>query len=128
MKIRAIVVPSFLTMCLALAGPAFAQVANPGAEAQWQSFLSNHPEVSASMANNPNYLSNHPGVATWLEQHPDVAAQARQEGQVGSGYRQNQWRAQNDANFGREGAERDPSWEGEHSRRDYAGHHSRSIF
>jgi len=128
MNSRTMVALSFLTMGLALAGSAFAQVANPGAEAQWQSYLSNHPEVSAGMANNPNYLNSHPGVATWLEQHPDVAAQARQDGQVGGAYRQNQWRVQNDRNFGSEGAERNPNWEGHHGRGNYADHHGRDIF
>jgi hypothetical protein len=75
--------------CLALCGSAMAQ--NPAAEAQWNRYLANHPNVSAQMATNPNYMAQHPGVAKWLQQHPDVASYARQQGQVGGWDSHNQW-------------------------------------
>jgi hypothetical protein len=41
MKIRTTLISSLLAMSLAISGSAFAQAVNPGAEAQWQQFLSN---------------------------------------------------------------------------------------
>lgn len=118
MKIRIVVLLSCLTVGLALTGSAFAQVVNPTAETEWQSFLSNHPGVSSDMANNPNYLNSHPGVATWLEQHPDVAAQARQDGQIGGAYRQNRFGSAYGQN----------QWRGGHARNQYAQHYNRHFF
>jgi hypothetical protein len=136
MKPRMMILLSCLTMGLALTGSAFAQVANPSAESQWQSFLSNHPGVSSNMANNPNYLSSHPGVATWLEQHPDVAAQARQDGQIGNAYGQNRYgnaygqnrygNAYGQNRFG--GAYGQNQWRGAHARNHYAQRYNHHFF
>jgi hypothetical protein len=127
MKTRIMVLLSCLVAGLALTGSAFAQAANPNAESQWQSFLSNHPGVTSNMASNPNYLNSHPGVATWLEQHPDVAAQARRDGQIGNAYGQNRFGSAYGQNrFGN--TYRQNQWRGAHARDHYAQRNNHHFF
>jgi len=92
MRTRTILVFAVAAMaCVMMAGSALAQLPNPGAEAQWNRFLANHPSVEAGMVNNPGYLNAHPGIAKWLQEHPDVAAYARQQGEIGGWDKHNQY-------------------------------------
>jgi hypothetical protein len=72
-----------LALLLSVAvSPAFAQAPNPGAEAEWQQFLSRHPGLAEhpGWLHNPTYMHDHPNLAKWLQQHPRVLAESRNEG------------------------------------------------
>ena len=62
--------------CLGLGSPVFAQA--PGAEADFQRYIANHPELQRdpSLMNNPSYLRAHPAFAQFLVDHPEVRQQA----------------------------------------------------
>jgi len=90
MKTRAISIAIAILGCALFAGVALAQP-NPEAEAEWQRYLANHPQVRADLINDPHYLSKNPGVANWLHLHPKVYEYARQQGQIGGWDAHNQW-------------------------------------
>jgi len=89
------------------AAPVFAQVPNPVAEQNWQTYLSNHPGLAENpqLLNNQAYLNQHPGLATWLQQHPAVAQQARRQGMWD---RQGNW---HDSSWWHQ---HNPSWSNQH--------------
>jgi hypothetical protein len=78
--------------CAVLAAPAFAQ--SPQAEAEFQRFLANHPDVRADpgLLSDKNYLYHHPNIATFLEQHPTIHQQAFM---MGAYDRTHMWRDSN---------------------------------
>lgn len=89
MKSRAIAILGFASLvCAAFAAPAFAQ--NPQAEAQYQHYLSVHPELRANpgLINDPQWLSQHQTFVRWLNQHPYIRNQARSMGDYDSNH---QW-------------------------------------
>jgi len=71
---------SAVTVCAVFATPVFAQAPNPKAEAYFQKFLADHPEVRSnpSLMSDPRWLNAHPSFHKFLEDHPNVARQAHQ--------------------------------------------------
>lgn len=106
MKSRAIAILIFASLvCAAFAAPASAQ--NPQAEAQYQHYLSVHPELRANpgLINDPQWLSQHQTFVRWLNQHPYIRNQARSMGDYDSNH---QWR---DADWWHRN---DPEWMYDH--------------
>lgn len=104
MKLRLILAIVALA-CVGLGAPAFAQA--PSAEAAFQRYIANHPEVQRdpSLLSNPAYLNSHPAYTGFLEAHPSIAAQARGTGSWDRNY---QW---HDADWWHRN---DPDWVYEH--------------
>jgi hypothetical protein len=85
MKSRAIAILVFASLvCAGFVAPAFAQ--NPQAEAEYQHYLSVHPELRAnpSLINDPRWLSQHQTFVRWLNQHPYIRNQAKSMGDYDS--------------------------------------------
>ena len=63
-------------LAIATAGPAFAQVRQY--DADFNNYLSHHPNEAAQIQANPRliddptYIKNHPGLNQYLDNHPNV--------------------------------------------------------
>jgi hypothetical protein len=79
---RVLTILSGLILAGAIAIPAMAQVTSRET-ANFDQFLSNHPETAQQLAshpglvNDPQYLASHPNLQNFLSNHPGVAGQLR---------------------------------------------------
>jgi hypothetical protein len=90
-----------IVFCAALAAPAFAQ--SRQSEAEFQRFLSRHPDVQANPAllSDKNYLYHHPNIAKFLQEHPGIHQQAFMMGAYDQGHvwRDSGWWYQHDPHW-----------------------------
>lgn len=74
-------------LAIATAGPAFAQVGQY--DADFNNYLSHHPNEAAQLRSNPRliddpaYIKNHPGLNTYLDNHPNVRRTIRAQSDGG---------------------------------------------
>jgi len=110
-----------LTLSLLASLPAFAQMPNPTAESEWQTYLARHPGLAENpqLLNNPTYLNQHPQLAKWLQEHPAVFRQAREQGMWdhnGAWHDASWWHEHNTDwmyRYHPEWAEHHPEWRGD---------------
>jgi hypothetical protein len=114
MKLRMILAGAAIT-CLGFATAVLAQTPVPEAEAVFQQFLNNHPEVrrNPSLMQDPAYLSEHPKFANFLRTHPYVNKQASRMGarDANNHWHDANWWHQNDPNWV---YQHHPEWNTEH--------------
>jgi hypothetical protein len=74
-------------LAIATAGPAFAQIGQY--DADFNNYLSHHPNEAAQiranprLIDNPTYIKNHPGLNQYLDNHPNVRKTIRAQSNGG---------------------------------------------